>query len=146
MLPLFDNGLPAQPIHLSDERPVEDSGTNLDLEAGEKLRVVDEIGDHGGPHHGAHDLCDPTAVGLPADVADYTTTLDIDWENTFTANITKVITVKLYIRWVYDKYDNTVKPVIEDGVLVNETDVHQAIRKKGQYKQSLALGFGYTFN
>jgi hypothetical protein len=83
---------------------------------------------------------------LPEDVASYTTALDADWENTFTANITKVISVKLYMRWVYDKYDNTVKPVVEDGALVNEADVHQAIRKAGQFKQTLALGFGYTFN
>jgi hypothetical protein len=83
---------------------------------------------------------------LPEDVASYTTTLDVDWENTFTANITKVISVKLYIRWVYDKYDNTVTPVVEEGALVNETDVQGAIRKAGQFKQTLALGFGYTFN
>ena len=83
---------------------------------------------------------------LPEDIAGYTTTLDVDWENTFTANITKVISVKLFVRWVYDKYDNTVKPVVEGGELVNEANVTQAIRKGGQFKQTLALGFGYTFN
>lgn len=87
-----------------------------------------------------------TSSALPDDIADYTTTMDVDWENTFTTNITKVISVKLYLRWVYDKYDNTVKPVVEDGALVNEADVHQAIRKAGQFKQTMALGFGYTFN
>ncbi len=83
---------------------------------------------------------------LPDDVADYTTALDVDWENTFTANITKVISVKLFLRWVYDKYDNSVKPVVENGDLINEADVQNAIRKAGQFKQTLALGFGYTFN
>ncbi len=84
---------------------------------------------------------------FPEDVASYTTTLDVDWENTFTANITKVISVKLFVRWVYDKYDNTVSPVVDDaGNLVNEGDVTQAIRLAGQFKQTLALGFGYTFN
>jgi len=84
---------------------------------------------------------------MPDDVAGYTTTLDVDWENTFTANITKVISVSLFIRWVYDKYDNTVKPVVdENNDLVNEADVLQAIRPAGQFKQTLALGFGYTFN
>ncbi len=88
-----------------------------------------------------------TDAPLPDDVASYTTTLDVDWENTFTANITKVISVKLFIRWVYDKYDNTVKPVVgDDGKLINEADVQQAIRVAGQFKQTLALGFGYTFN
>lgn len=84
---------------------------------------------------------------IPDDVASYTTSLDVDWENTFTANITKVISVKLFVRWMYDKYDNTVKPVVgDDGKLVNEADVLRAIRKSGQFKQTLALGLGYTFN
>ncbi|MFH2051296.1 MAG: DUF3078 domain-containing protein [bacterium] len=84
---------------------------------------------------------------LPEDVADYTTALDVDFENTFTANITKVISVKLFVRWVYDKYDNSVKPVVDEaGTLANEADVLGAIRKSGQFKQTLALGFGYKFN
>jgi hypothetical protein len=86
-----------------------------------------------------------TAV-MPDDIADYTTALDLDWENTLSANITKVISVKLFTRWVYDKYDNSVKPVVgDDGVLVNEADVLTAIRPAGQFKQTLALGFGYKF-
>ena len=84
---------------------------------------------------------------LPDDIAGYTTTVDVDFENTFTANITKVISVKLYLRWVFDKYDNSVGPVVdENNDLVNETAVHQAIRKSGQFKQTLALGFGYKWN
>ncbi len=88
---------------------------------------------------------DVVAAGLPEDVADYTTTIDMDWENTFTANITSVISVKLFLRWVYDKYDNTVTPVVEEGVLVNDSDVHNAIRLAGQFKQTMALGFTYKF-
>lgn len=95
------------------------------------------------------DDVDPASWNLadsPSDVASYTTVLDVDWENSFTANITKVISVKLYIRWVYDKYDNTVAPVVdESGVLLNEAAVNQAIRKAGQFKQTLALGLTYAF-
>lgn len=91
------------------------------------------------------DEFNPTDYGLPEDVASYTTTLDMDWENTFTANITEVISVKLFIRWVYDKYDNTVMPVVEEGALVNASQVSDAIRKAGQFKQTLALGFSYKF-
>ncbi|MCK9996698.1 MAG: DUF3078 domain-containing protein [Candidatus Krumholzibacteria bacterium] len=84
---------------------------------------------------------------FPEDIAGYSTTIDVDFENTFTANITKVISVKLYVRWVYDKYDNTVGPVVgADNVLINTDAVHQAIRKAGQFKQTLALGFGYKWN
>ncbi len=46
---------------------------------------------------------------------------------------------------MYDKYDNTVAPVVENGSLVNAADVHGAIRKSGQFKQTLALGFSYKF-
>ena len=88
-----------------------------------------------------------SASTLPEDIASYTTTVDVDWDNTFTTNLTKVISVKLFVRWVYDKYDNTVKPVVdESNNLVNEADVITAIRKGGQFKQTLALGIGYTFN
>ena len=89
---------------------------------------------------------DLVAAGLPEDVADYTTVLDMDWENTFTANITKVIAVKLFVRWVYDKYDNTVAPSVgDDGTLLNQSDVQNAIRKAGQFKQTMALGLTYKF-
>lgn len=91
------------------------------------------------------DEIDLEAYGLPDDLASYTTTLDVDWENTFNANITKVISVKLFIRWVYDKYDNTVTPLVENGDVVNIADVQNAIRKAGQFKQTLALGFSYKF-
>ncbi|MCP4571103.1 MAG: DUF3078 domain-containing protein [bacterium] len=87
----------------------------------------------------------PADVGLPDDIADYTTTLDVDWENTFTARITGLISVKLFVRWMYDKYDNTVRPVVEEGNLVNASEVAQAIRKAGQFKQTMALGFSRKF-
>lgn len=87
-----------------------------------------------------------STVAMPDDIADYTTAFDLDWENTFSANITKVISVKLMTRWVYDKYDNSVKPVLDgDGVLINEGAVLGAVRKAGQFKQALALGLGYKF-
>jgi len=82
---------------------------------------------------------------LPTDLADYTTTLDIDWENTFKANITSVINVQLHVRWVYDKYDNSVKPLAIDGELVNASAVKGSIRKVGQVKQTMSIGLGYTF-
>ena len=85
------------------------------------------------------------SVGLPTDLADYTTVLDIDWENTFTASITKVINVQFYVRWIYDKYDNTVKPVVVDGVMHNIAGVNGSIRKAGQFKQTMSLGLAYTF-
>ncbi|MBU8869935.1 MAG: DUF3078 domain-containing protein [Gemmatimonadales bacterium] len=89
---------------------------------------------------------DLESFGLPADIADYTTTVEADFENTFTTRITSLISVKLFLRWVYKKYDNSVKPVVENGVLMNADGVRSAIRKSGQLKQTLALGLTYKFN
>jgi len=86
-----------------------------------------------------------TGAGLDADIAEYTTTLDVDWENIFTTQITKYISVQLYVRYIYDKYDNTVKPVLEDGMLTNPGEVGSAVRKAGQLKQTLAIGVTYRF-
>ena len=85
------------------------------------------------------------SAGLPTDLADYTTVLDIDWENTFKANITSVINVQLYLRWVYDKYDNSATPVVVDGEMHNVGTVNGSIRKAGQFKQTMSLGLAYTF-
>ncbi len=83
---------------------------------------------------------------LPADIADYTTALDVDFENTFSTHVTKAISVVFSVRWVYDKYDNSVKPVVDDaGALTNGDAVARAIRKAGQFKQTMALGLGYSF-
>jgi hypothetical protein len=52
----------------------------------------------------------------------------------------------LYTRWVYDKYDNSVKPLLDADVnLANPADVKGAIRKSGQFKQTLAIGIIYRF-
>lgn len=101
-------------------------------------------------YSGKSDLEDLTsaqleAAGVDPDVADYTTTMDIDWENVFTSQITSVLSVNLYVRWVYDKYDTSVKPLLEEGDLTNPEDVQLAIRKAGQFKQTLALGLTYRF-
>jgi hypothetical protein len=102
-------------------------------------------------YSGHDDLADQTgaqlaAVGLDPNIADYTTTLDIDWENIFTTQITKLISVNLYVRWVYDKYDNTVLPELNDaGELSNVEAIREAVRKAGQFKQTLALGITYRF-
>lgn len=80
------------------------------------------------------------------DVKDFAKVVDIDWENILTTQITKVISVQLYLRWLYDKYDNSVPPVFNDeGEWANPKKVRQAIRKAGQFKQTLSLGITYRF-
>ncbi|HKK70705.1 MAG TPA: DUF3078 domain-containing protein [Candidatus Krumholzibacteria bacterium] len=85
------------------------------------------------------------AAGIDPDVADFTTTLDVDWENVFTGQVNEYLSVNLYVRLVYDKYDTSVEPLIDEGTLTNTEAVAQAIRKAGQFKQTLALGLTYRF-
>jgi hypothetical protein len=86
------------------------------------------------------------AAGLPADVKDYPRAVDMSWENIFTSQITSYLSVNLYVMWLYDKYDNTVPPVLTaDGLLENPDDVRAAIRKGGQFKQTLSIGLTYRF-
>ncbi len=84
-----------------------------------------------------------TAQGIDPGVADYPTRMSADWENILTSQVSKLISVNLYARWLYEKYDNTVIPVIDNGVLTNPGAVQGAIRKAGQFKETLALGVTY---
>jgi hypothetical protein len=86
------------------------------------------------------------AAGIAEDVADYPKALDADFENILTNQITKIISVSLYTRWVYDKYDNSVLPKLNDaGDLADPGAVRAAVRKSGQFKQTLSLGITYRF-
>jgi len=82
---------------------------------------------------------------LDPDIADYTMTADIDWENIFTTQITKLLSVNLYLRFIYDKYDNSVPVVLDGETLTNAGGVRAAVRKGLQIKETLALGITYRF-
>ncbi len=87
---------------------------------------------------------DLTAADLDSDIADYSGAMDIDWENIFSADITEHISVNLYVLWAYDKFDNSISADLdEDGNLLNGGDLKAAVRKAGQFKQTLSLGFNY---
>ncbi|HSG28427.1 MAG TPA: hypothetical protein VLA34_08095, partial [Candidatus Krumholzibacterium sp.] len=57
------------------------------------------------------------------EMEDYWKAPDVNWENIFTANITKYLMVNLYIQLLYDK----------------EVDLG------GRFKQTMALGLTYKF-
>jgi hypothetical protein len=93
-----------------------------------------------------------TAAGLDSDIADYTLALDVNWDNTFTTQITEHFTVNLFVQWKYDKYDNTVIAILEDSdddgavdLVANADALAAGVRKAGQFKQTLALGLNYRF-
>lgn len=84
--------------------------------------------------------------GIDNDVKDFAKVVDVDWENIFTTQITKYISVNLYVQWVYDKYDNSVPPLLtEEGYFKNPANVKAAIRKAGQFKQTMSIGLTYRF-
>ena len=86
------------------------------------------------------------AAGLDDDIADYPLLVDVDWENIFAAQITSIVSVNLYIQFIYDQYDNSVVPQLDDaGDVTNPVAVDAAVRKAGQFKQTLAIGVVYRF-
>jgi len=83
---------------------------------------------------------------IDSEVATLSTRIGSDWENIFTSQITKVISVSLYVRWIYDAFDNSVKPLPADGGgLTNPEVIRAAVRKAGQFKETLSLGITYRF-
>jgi hypothetical protein len=86
------------------------------------------------------------AYGLSPDMAEYATTVDIDWQNTLTSKVTKFISFNLYFELLYDKYDNSVVPIVDDtGMLTNAEAVGKSVRKKGQFKQTIGVGLSFAF-
>lgn len=86
------------------------------------------------------------AAGIDPDVVDFNMSPDLDLENIFSTQITKIISVNLYLRWLYDKYDNSVAPKFnEEGELTNPADIRTATRLAGQFKQTLSIGLTYRF-
>lgn len=76
-----------------------------------------------------------TAGGAP-EVADYWKVTNVNFQNSFSASITKYLSVNLYAQWVYNKLDTKA----DAGDLA---DVLRNVRKAGQFKETLALGLTY---
>jgi len=84
-------------------------------------------------------------------VADYWKTPDLNWQNTFTSEITSWLNVNLYVQWVYDKFDAATNVSLGDAATNPATldkltgTIDGAIRKSGQFKQTLGVGLTYRF-
>jgi hypothetical protein len=102
-------------------------------------------------YSGKTDLKDLAAAYLAAqaidpDVAALSTRGSLDWENIWSSQITKIVSVNLYTRWIYDAYDNSVKPTpAAGGGLTNPAAVRAAVRRAGQFKETLSIGVTYRF-
>ncbi len=103
------------------------------------------------------DLEDYDALALAADpshqaVADFWKSPDVDFLNTFSAEVTSWMSVNLLVQWVYDKYDAATNVDLANwddsdpakrAAIINE--IEGGIRKSGQFKQTLAIGLSYRF-
>jgi len=88
-------------------------------------------------------MADPAFSGHES-VQDFWKAPNVNFQNTFTAPITKNLNVNLFLQWVYLKFDQSVD-VDNSKTLVDLVPiVDGAVRKAGQFKQTLAIGLTYT--
>ena len=93
-------------------------------------------------------LCALAADPARESVKDFWRATNVDFENTFSAQITKVLTVDLFVEWAYARFDaaadvsGALKTLQASG-LSPLNDVDKNIRKAGQFKETLALGLTF---
>ncbi len=77
-------------------------------------------------------------------VANFWKATNVNFQNLFTAQITKILNVNLAVQWVYLKFDEATaienNTPIADRILA----VDHGIRKAGQFKETLAIGLSYA--
>ena len=76
-------------------------------------------------------------------VADYWKSVDVNWENAFTGQITKALSVSLAAQLVYDKFDTAANLTIPVPDPALDTEIRRNIRKQGQFREALSLGITY---
>jgi hypothetical protein len=96
----------------------------------------------------SNELEDFDALMIAADrvhepVADFWKVTDVNFQNTFTSQITKHLAVNLFVQWVYDKFDASANVDLALPVDVLVAEVDRNTRKAGQFKETLALGITY---
>jgi hypothetical protein len=76
-------------------------------------------------------------------VADYWKAVDVNWENAFTAQITKALQVSLTAQLVYDKFDTAANLSIPLADPAIDAEIRRNVRKAGQFREILSLGLTY---
>jgi len=77
-------------------------------------------------------------------VKDFWKAPNVNFQNTFTAPITKNLNVNLSVQWVYEKFDQSTNLDLDKPIAELIPVVDAGIRKAGQFKQTLAIGLTYT--
>jgi hypothetical protein len=78
-------------------------------------------------------------------IADFWRAPNVDFQNLFTAQITKILAVNLAVQWVYLKFDpatsvDNARPIADRLAIVDH-----GVRKAGQFREVLAIGLTYRF-
>ncbi len=96
----------------------------------------------------ANALKDYDTIAATADpnhrpIADYWKTLDVNFENVFSAKITANLGVDLTAQLIYDKFDSAanVDNTLDPAVLIPQ--VESNVRRAGQFRETLALALSY---
>ena len=78
-----------------------------------------------------------------AAVADDWKVTNVNLQSTFAAQITKAIAVNLFVQYVYLRFDEAAS--VDNTLPLDErmAEVDRNVRKAGQFKETLALGFTY---
>ncbi len=84
-------------------------------------------------------LADPAHVA----VADFWKATDINFQNLFSAAITKTLSVNLTAQWVYDKFDAAANVDSAQPLAQQQVEIARNTRKAGQFKETLAVGLSY---
>jgi hypothetical protein len=95
----------------------------------------------------ALDAYDAAATALDPNhrnIADDWRVPDVNWRNTLSSKITKVITVDLYLQLVYDKFDTAANVDEANSFADNDAEVKRNLRRAAQWKQTLAFGLSYA--
>jgi hypothetical protein len=67
----------------------------------------------------------------------------VDFQNQFTAQITRFIAVNLFVQFLYDKFDAAANIDPTLAADVSRVELDRTTRKAGQFKQTLALALTY---
>lgn len=76
-------------------------------------------------------------------VADFWRTTDVDFQNSFTAQITKSLGVTLVAQLRYDKFDSAAQVDNTRPLAARLVEIDRNIRKAGQFKEVLAIALTY---
>ena len=87
---------------------------------------------------------DAKAAAVPHEaVADRWRETNVNFQNTFSAQITRSISVNLFAQWVYDKLDGGMNLNPKQPIAARLAEIDRNTRKAGQFKETLALGLNY---